>query len=1012
MDLGASRILADGGVNSDEQMPDELPDVLFEPQVSRRRATCFRSALLPSACCSLFAACTRAPPLAVVGLVLHPWQVIVLVTKLPYHESFTAILRHFVQHHLPAMVTERGVTHDHLAELYSSVAQPTKLELPSSWRLQRYMPDSAQAESTSLWVTQRDKAVPDAPRAGGASPQAGGSPRRSPAQPPRDQKDQKDADAALSGEDLATSMSASMSVRRASVLERQKPVLYFEQASVGPGSSAGSGPRKGTGKSSGPSAVRARRVLQPPPGAVRWVTVAGRELSVPSMNAAQWEDEFSARCTEADNAPLYSALQPSNIVRLFSAALLEQSVLVLAADPKHLFDCLETLRAMLFPLTWYHIYLPALPNLAFMMGQLQAPVTYLAGACKSFEGVMENIKLENCVVADLDDDVVLDALDYLRHRHEAHDAAVASQAATAVLARGSALLGGSAHGGGPLAEACLAMDFDEVNDWRMDQFYSYNDRHPRSTLAAPLPPRYALKLHREIRRCAPLWERGAGSRRRNRPGGGEGSVAFLPIDLPPDASDSLKLLAAREAAGGGAGGGGGGGGDGGPRSSVGLWSASEGKGGASRANAGVGGRLSSMSGRAGATGAGHASGRSRSKTAALVTLSVLNVIEGSSSEEELGDEADGGGSDDGDEGTTWVVTGADGVAPGTTDLDGGGGGSLNSFTMTMDMQLKNLFALRRVFFAVLTSLLKGYREHIKSEERRKRDGRSLSADGAGGSRGAPQGPGPADGGRVEGGGHGDRSMSPLQQLSLSIKGDAPVPDMFFESSLRPGELGMALQSKSSATVSDDYELSEVFDAAGFVGAREKGLGDELHLKAFLDIFLAQPIFLNYMHARTAAVTEDALDRAIYKSRCRRAFRLDQVADVKLVVSLGQAFKARMDSHSHSLWGPTSWKRRVFELRHLEQSATSSGSPAELLCLTYFEVDSELEQLDLLIRELKVREKSTRDATDLVARRKRLEVERADRRAKAKRGEMILRKGATTFHIPDRGGRGSIVTLKG
>jgi hypothetical protein len=150
-----------------------------------------------------------------------------------------------------------------------------------------------------------------------------------------------------------------------------------------------------------------RRVLQPPPGSVRHLEVCGLELLVPSRGAAEWEDEHGARCLEANMTPLFTSLQPSNVVRLFSSVLLERSILVVATDSGPLFDTLEALRALVFPLTWYHIYLPALPD-AFegMTDNLGAPVTYLMGCAKGAEMLMDNVKFENCVVADLDDDVV------------------------------------------------------------------------------------------------------------------------------------------------------------------------------------------------------------------------------------------------------------------------------------------------------------------------------------------------------------------------------------------------------------------------------------------------------------------------------------------------------------------------------------------------------------------------------------------------------------------------------
>jgi hypothetical protein len=256
-------------------------------------------------------------------------------------------------------------------------------------------------------------------------------------------------------------------------------------------------------------------------------------------------------------------------------------------------------------------------------------------------------------------------------------------------------------------------------------------------------------------------------------------------------------------------------------------------------------------------------------------------------------------------------------------------------------------------------------------------------------------------------------------------------------------------------------MDEIFDLAGFIAMRERGHTDELHLKAFLSIFMKQPVFENYMLSRAASAPGemDALDRAVFESRSRRAWHASRSHVVK-VQELGEAFKAKMGSHSNSLWGPNSWKRRVFELHHLTgtettttstSTATSSSeastpaaaataaaamtvtpeagsappSPArgggggggggggssdgeggdegvEMLSLTYYQLDPSMAKLKQQIEELKVKEKSSKEFEKLKHQLEGLERDMENKKKKYKKGEMILRKGHTSFQIPDSG----------
>jgi len=427
----------------------------------------------------------------------------------------------------------------------------------------------------------------------------------------------------------------------------------------------------------------------------------------------------------------------------------------------------------------------------------------------------------------------------------------------------------------------LVLDFDIDTDWRMDQLEPFNDCNPPESLWAPLPPRYALKLHRQIRRFAPLYEQAELSRQaavhsrksdngrqrsispyRIRPAstsllsrpdygrsfssnastssssststsiGSSSSIStshgseitFKPIDLPQDASESLRLLAAREA-------------NGSSRStgnSDGATAAAPdsnegtGKGFGSKSKASLSDRVLDSSRTRKSRAATKKSARS------ILTLTVLNVIEGSDSDSDHAQSDDDDSSDALDH--RWLVV------PNMDLLQGGDNNSQDeespsssspgadtgsdaspwsaetppstpsSYSQGVDSQKTRLYSLRKAFFAVLSSLLKGYREFIKTEERLR-----AATD----QQGAANAPSPS------------KPAAPVE---------APMPKNFLASltsSMRPGALGEAVDKPSAFQFAEEYAMEEVFDAAGFVAMREASSAEDWHLKHFLTIFLKQ-----------------------------------------------------------------------------------------------------------------------------------------------------------------------------
>ena len=128
-------------------------------------------------------------------------------------------------------------------------------------------------------------------------------------------------------------------------------------------------------------------------------------------------------CTESDTASTTPPQAASRVEALSVEARSAASVSVVGGGPLA-FEALDPGACLAAPpsqgsrprnTTWLarnpapsgEVLLPALPD-AFegMTDNLGAPVTYLMGCAKGAEMLMDNVKFENCVVADLDDDVV------------------------------------------------------------------------------------------------------------------------------------------------------------------------------------------------------------------------------------------------------------------------------------------------------------------------------------------------------------------------------------------------------------------------------------------------------------------------------------------------------------------------------------------------------------------------------------------------------------------------------
>ena len=65
--------------------------------------------------------------------------------------------------------------------------------------------------------------------------------------------------------------------------------------------------------------------------------------------------------SDLDYNALFGSLEPSNIIRLFNALIMEEKILVVSSDLSLLFPVLEASLELLSPLEWPHPYFPVAP---------------------------------------------------------------------------------------------------------------------------------------------------------------------------------------------------------------------------------------------------------------------------------------------------------------------------------------------------------------------------------------------------------------------------------------------------------------------------------------------------------------------------------------------------------------------------------------------------------------------------------------------------------------------------
>jgi len=141
----------------------------------------------------------------------------------------------------------------------------------------------------------------------------------------------------------------------------------------------------------------------PPPGRIRVQHQIGdTELTFsrpPANNPISW--------TDIGFQEVFEALDLMNIFQVFSALLTERQVLLRSTQLSLLASCGEVFRALMYPFSWTHVYIPVLPRPMLMV--LQAPLPYLIGVEESIlqQAFIEGYEVPvTAVVVNLDDNEV------------------------------------------------------------------------------------------------------------------------------------------------------------------------------------------------------------------------------------------------------------------------------------------------------------------------------------------------------------------------------------------------------------------------------------------------------------------------------------------------------------------------------------------------------------------------------------------------------------------------------
>ncbi|XP_037079283.1 DENN domain-containing protein 1A-like [Pollicipes pollicipes] len=117
--------------------------------------------------------------------------------------------------------------------------------------------------------------------------------------------------------------------------------------------------------------------------------------------SATSNDHYSLPCIPQDRnlTEYFNAVDSNNMMVMFASMLYERRIVVTSRKLSRLSACVQAANAIIYPMSWQHIFIPVLP--ASLMDYLSAPMPFVIGASSA---IMQRTKL-----ADIGDAVILDA---------------------------------------------------------------------------------------------------------------------------------------------------------------------------------------------------------------------------------------------------------------------------------------------------------------------------------------------------------------------------------------------------------------------------------------------------------------------------------------------------------------------------------------------------------------------------------------------------------------------------
>jgi hypothetical protein len=105
-------------------------------------------------------------------------------------------------------------------------------------------------------------------------------------------------------------------------------------------------------------------------------------------------------CSYSLSRSLFQSLGSSGVLTVLGAALAESKILFLSSDVSLLPAACESLRTMMYPLKWAHVYLPVVP--APLLDLVQAPVPFILGTLTKWLSLIPTECLCDVVIVNLD----------------------------------------------------------------------------------------------------------------------------------------------------------------------------------------------------------------------------------------------------------------------------------------------------------------------------------------------------------------------------------------------------------------------------------------------------------------------------------------------------------------------------------------------------------------------------------------------------------------------------------